>query len=635
MSDQPLLQRVLQRKLLPWTLAYLAGAFLLYQGIEILDQSFPLSPLIYHASHILLILGFLLTVVLAWHHGPAGPQRVTGKELMLLAGVLAAGGTAMVLLRNVEAEVALPPGFTITPAGEGGGQEVESGRSPGEGREALGDLIAATFPEEGDQFEASLAILPLENLAGLPALDTLASGMTDELITRLSRIRGLKVISRQSVQELEGLDLTPDEVADTLDVDHLLMGTALSTADGANVEIRLVQIPEDDTLWLSQYQLGHASREIVLEEITNQVGAALLVDVPALTLEGDFRTTESPGYVAYLAGSQLLNTRTRDGVIRAIETFRTAIGLDNRLALAYAGLSSAYALSITYRYQIGLDAYAAAGLALRAADAAVEMDPELAEAYAARGYISSIALAPAQIVGADFATALDIQPNAPNVAAWYANLLIREGYYDQALAEAQRAVELDPLSSPRRTGLAYEALRARDYGLAIEQARIAQTLESEVMLPRSIHAQALLLSGRAEECLQMDLGPYEGIRAVCLHDVGRREEAAEIVDSLRVAVQSARGLHPDFTAAIQSGDLATYFAWAGDPARALPWIHRAYALSPSGIDPRVLESGLFDNLQENRVYRREIEDIRSRIWARVQREEAEAIIGIGGWDGQN
>jgi TolB-like protein len=634
MSEEPLLQRILQRKMLPWTLAYLAGAFLLYQGIEILDESFGLSPLLYHASHVLLVLGFLLTVVLAWHHGPPGTQRVTGKELMLLAAVLAAGGTALALLRRVEEEVALPPGFTITPAGEAGGQgEAGPGRSPGGAREALGDLIAATFPGEGDQFEASLAILPLENRTGLPALDTLASGMTDELITRLSRIRGLKVISRQSVQELEGLNLTPDEVADTLDVDHLLMGTALSTAEGASVEVRLVQIPEDDTLWLNEYGLGQANRELVLEEITNQVGAALLVDVPALSLGGDFRSTESPGYVAYLAGSQLLNTRTRDGVMRAIETFRTAIGLDTQFALAYAGLSSAYALSVTYRYQIGVDAYAAAGLALRAADAAVELDPELAEAYAARGYISSVSLAPAQIVGSDFARAMEIQPNAPNVAAWYANLLIREGYYDQALAEAQRAVQLDPLSSPRRTGLAYEALRARDYGLAIEQARIAQTLESEVMLPRSIHAQALLLSGRAEECLQMDLGPYEGIRAMCLHDVGRQEEAQAIVDSLRAVVRSGRGLHPEFTGVIPAGDLASYFAWTGDPERALPWIHRAYALSPSGIDPRVLESGLFDELLENRDFGREVEDIRSRIWARVQREEAEAIIGLGGRDG--
>ena len=112
---------------------------------------------------------------------------MTGRELMLLAAVLAAGGTAMMILRRTETEVALPPGFTISPGGEVGGGPGGGGEKPGGGRAAMGDLIAATFSEEGGQFDASLAILPLENRAGLPALDTLASGMTDELIARLSR----------------------------------------------------------------------------------------------------------------------------------------------------------------------------------------------------------------------------------------------------------------------------------------------------------------------------------------------------------------------------------------------------------------------------------------------------------------
>lgn len=632
MSESSLLQRLIQRKLVPWTLAYLAGAFAVYQVLEIAEQSLNLPPLLVGAVRIVLILGFLLTVLLAWYHGAPGPQRTTGRELMLLAAILAAGGTAIVFLQRWEREVSLPPGFTITTGAETGVGWEGTRRVPGEGRAPLGDLIAATIPEEGGQFEASLAILPLENRTGVAVLDTLARGITDQLIARLSRIRGLKVISRQSVQELEGLRLSVAEVADTLGVDHLLLGTAFPDPEGADVDIRLLQVTGEEELWRSRYSLGQTTQEEVVGEIFNQVAAALLVEVPTLSLRRASRNTESPGYVAYLAGSQLLNTRTRDGVIRAIEAFKTAIDLDNTFALAYAGISSAYALSVTYRYDIGVDAYAAAGLALKAADAAVELNDELAEAYAARGYISSTSLAPAQTVGADFARAMDLQPNAPNVAAWYANLLIREGYFDQAMAEAQRAVELDPLSSPRRTGLAFEALRAKEYELAIEQARMSQSLESDVMLPRGIQARALLLSGRVEECLEMDLGPHDGIRAMCLHAVGRRDEAQIIVDSLRASVRSGRSVHPDFTLVIQAGDLAAYFAWTGDPERALPWIHRVYALSPSGIDPRVLESGLFDELLENRVYRREVEDIRSRIWLRVQREEAEAVLGVGGRD---
>ncbi len=171
-------------------------------------------------------------------------------------------------------------------------------------------------------------------------------------------------------------------------------------------------------------------------------------------------------------------------------------------------------------------------------------------------------------------------------------------------------------------------LRARDYDLAIDQARTARSLGEEVILPRSIQALALLLSGRAEECLDVDLGPHAGIRAMCLHDMGRVDQAEAITDSLRATLQAGVQVHPDFTNVIPAGDLAAYLAWTGSPDRALPWVHRAYALSPSGIDPRVLESGVFENLLADSQMRREVAEIRDRIWSRVQRELVEADAGL-------
>jgi hypothetical protein len=162
--------------------------------------------------------------------------------------------------------------------------------------------------------------------------------------------------------------------------------------------------------------------------------------------------------------------------------------------------------------------------------------------------------------------------------------------------------------------------------LAIEAAREATAYGPGVVLPKSIQGLALLLSGRAEECLEVNLGPHAGIRAMCLHDLGRREEAAVIVDSLRAALQAGDQVHPEFTNVIAAGDLAAYLAWTGSPDRAMPWVHRAYALSPSGIDQRVLESGIFDQLLSSSEARREVAGIRARIWDRVQRELAEVEI---------
>ena len=335
MSEHTFFKRLIHRKLVPWSLVYLAGAFVAYQGLEIAQEAMNLPAILVRGVQIILILGFLLTVLLAWYHGAPGPQRVSARELLLLAVVMAAGGTAMVFLQRLESEVSLPPGFTIST-----GEDASVGRgvrTPAEDRARLGDLIAATIPEEGGQFEASIAILPLANRARDAALDTLARGVTDQLIGRLSRIRGLKVISRQSVQELSGLDLSHAQVADTLGVDHLLVGTSFPTPEGADVEIRLLQVPEDIELWTNTFSMGTTTREEVEEEIFNEVATALLVEVPTLSLRSGFRNTDSPGYVAYLAGTQLLSTRTRDGLIRAIDAFETSIRLDSNFALAYAG----------------------------------------------------------------------------------------------------------------------------------------------------------------------------------------------------------------------------------------------------------------------------------------------------------
>jgi TolB-like protein len=525
-------------------------------------------------------------------------------------------------------EGTLPPGFTFTTGQDSGGAG-----DPGSSSGSIGSLIDPGAAGESGRFQASIAILPLENRTGNILLDTLGHGLTEELITRLSQVRGLKVISLQSVQELEGLDLAVEEVADTLGVDHLLQGTVLPYSDAARIDVRLVRIVEasETELWRNDYSLDRTNQLRAVEDISDEVSAALLADVASLTERPPFRSTASPGYPAYLAGSRQMNTRTRDGFLRAIDAFELSIREDSTFALAYAGLSSVYALSVTYRYDIGIDAYAAAGMALTAADHAVRLEPDLAEAYAARGYISSVALAPTEMVLEDFTRAMELQPNAPNVPAWYANLLARESYYDQALEQAQRAVALDPLSPARRTGWAYEALRARDYPLAIREAQTAVNLQSDVILPRAIHALALILSGQAEECLNVNLGPHSGLRAICLHDLGRVEQAQAIADSLRTVLRTGEQAHPEFTNVIPAGDLAAYLSWTGQPERAIHWIHRAFAMSPNGIDPRVLNSGVFESLLDDGQLRREVAEIRDRVWTRVLGEwlEAEVVMGEG------
>jgi len=278
-------------------------------------------------------------------------------------------------------------------------------------------------------------------------------------------------------------------------------------------------------------------------------------------------------------------------------------------------LASAYALAITYRYDIGMDGYAAAAQAVRLANRAIELDSLYADGYAARGYIGVLTFAPLDSVAADFDHAFALQPNAPNAPSWQARYMAKTGRIEEAFETVRRAVALDPIHAGRRIAVAYLALHLHEYDLAVEAALAALAIEPELMLPRSIAARAMLLSGRADECVDLDLGPHSVLRATCLEELGSTREANRLVDSTVAAI--ADGPPPGFTNVLTFEDLAAYYAWRGQRDSSLIWLRRAFQLSPTGVDNRVLWSGLFNDLRSDPVFNDQLVETRSGIWRRV------------------
>ncbi|HUH13133.1 MAG TPA: hypothetical protein VMK65_08480, partial [Longimicrobiales bacterium] len=257
----------------------------------------------------------------------------------------------------------------------------------------------------------------------------------------------------------------------------------------------------------------------------------------------------------------------------------------------------------------GYDSYARA---VRLADRAVALDSTLAEARAARGYVLTKANAPASLVEADFRHALRLLPNSADVHGWYAHLLVREGRVAEGLAEARRAIELDPVAPGRRLGYALDALGSRRYDDALDAARWALELEPDLTRPRATAALALILLGRAGECLEMELGQYAALRAICLREAGQARQAETLIDSL-AALGRAGG-------AVSPSHMAAYHAHTGDPGRALEWVERAFARAPDGVDYRMVQSGIFDPVRQDRRLTRRIAELREGVWRRVERE---------------
>jgi Predicted integral membrane protein len=342
---------------------------------------------------------------------------------------------------------------------------------------------------------ASVAVLPFENLTGNPSDQFLSDGMTEEVIGQLAQVRGLKVISRTSTEALKGTHLTLRQIAETLGVRHVLEGSVRHAGNRIRVAVDLIDATTDGHVWTSSYDRDLTDVFAVQEEVARHVADSLVSTVGVRPTMGRVSRTEHPGaYEAYLAGRYLMYRRTQEGLRGALKQFQQALAQDSTYAPAYAGLASVYHLWVTYSYR-GIDLYEAYGRAVAMADRAIAIDPDVAEAYAARGRAMTSAWAPAEGIAADFKRALELRPNSTDVHQWYAVFLSRQDRHDEALTEMERAISLDPLAPGVRLGFSYVALAARRYDVAAREAGRAAALEPSLVLAREHQALGDLLSG--------------------------------------------------------------------------------------------------------------------------------------------
>jgi tetratricopeptide (TPR) repeat protein len=306
-------------------------------------------------------------------------------------------------------------------------------------------------------------------------------------------------------------------------------------------------------------------------------------------------------------------------MVRAREAFRESIEEDPWNAYAYSGLSKYYILSDIYHYKTDVDGDQSAALAYAYAQRAIELEPNLADGYLARSLMTRQAYGPVAEVSADCQRAIELEPGGAENLAWCAQTLRMQGEADLGLKAAEEAVSMDPQNAGRRMSLAYIALALGDFEKAAAQARLAYELENEMMSPRAIEAWALLLGGDPAGCAERELGPHAVVRATCLQEMGRRDEATATIDSVKAALASGNLHDNTFTPVVRTGDLAIYYAWNGNHEEALRWLEQSYAFSPSGVDQRVLGSALFERVREGSDFQDRVNAIQSQVWERVRR----------------
>jgi tetratricopeptide (TPR) repeat protein len=447
-------------------------------------------------------------------------------------------------------------------------------------------------------WEVSIAVMPFENRTGDPAYDNLGQSLADEVIGRLTTVSEIRVIDPYTAASLIKDSLGTTRLLDTLNVEHIIHGYIEERAGEL-----VVNVSESDVDGFlsprTRHRIDPEQIDIAQVALANTVVLTFLREVG---LEDRFDPGGSvigPGRDAYLAGNAALGQRTPAAMRDAVDSFREAIALEPSSAAALSALSSTYALALYYRYDVGLPPYQLAARSLAAADSAITVDPDVANGYSARGYVRALLRVEIDSAEADFARAEQLAPNAPNGPSWSARILARKGLIDEAFREARRARDLDPLQAGRRTALASLAFQLGIYEISIEESREAYRLEPRLSLATAYEGRALALTGGSAECLALDFGVYELVRALCLHQLGRLEGARAMVEEAGTRLMSSGIADTDYLPDLVAQDLASYYGLLGDAPEAARWVTEAFKLSPAGVDERLLGSALFDAVREN------------------------------------
>jgi TolB-like protein/DNA-binding winged helix-turn-helix (wHTH) protein/Flp pilus assembly protein TadD len=382
---------------------------------------------------------------------------------------------------------------------------------------------------------SSVAVLPLKNLTGDPNAEYLSDGITESIISQLSKAPELKVISRASVFTFKGKEIDPREAGRRLGVGSIVEGSLLKSKDRIRVQLRLVGAGDGHIIWSGDsYERAAADIFDVQDEISCNVAehlrTALCADRPAR------RSTENvAAYEAYMKGRYYMSQRTAEGLMKATQFFQKAVEIDPRYALAYCDLAESYKLAVWY---VPMPASEAVPKLQVAASKAIELDSSLAEAHGAMAEVYSF-----QWKWKETVTELErsLALNAGYAAAHHGLglCLALIGRNAEALAHIERARELDPLSLIINTDYGWVYYLERRYDEAINQYQKALELDPNFTLAHFDLALSYSALGRHEEAIsEMQKARERGSDYLAglgyvYAMAGRRAEALKTLDDLK------------------------------------------------------------------------------------------------------
>jgi len=552
-------------------IAYGVVAWLLMQVASQIFPFFEIPNWAVRLVVLLLVIGFPVALILAWAFEltPEGIRRTEfADELPTKSGRSHAWVYVVVIAGAISVALFLVGRYTA-PNKQGGPAEVVT---------------------------KSIAVLPFENLSHDPDNAYFADGIQEEILTRLSKIADLKVISRTSTQRFKTAPDNLLEIARQLGVANILEGSVQRSADQVRVNVQLIKAATDTHLWADTFDRKVTDVFAVESEIAKAVADTLQAKLSGAEQSAiAARPTEnSEAHELYLKGRYFFAKRTVDDFKRAIDYFNQAIAKDPNYAPAYAGVADSYALLPEYSTESPAEDLPKAKAA---ADKALALDDNLAEAHTSRGLL--FADADRNLKGAkeEFERAIALNPNYADAHYFLGvTVLTPLGQFDKAIAEVTRAVELDPFSVIINFNLGFCYYFARRYPEAVVQVRKAAELDRSFFGPHALLGLVHDASGQREQAIT----EYQRAYDLSRHSGGQADYAVLLAEIYALKGDPAKALQQldELKALAQRGEVPAFRVAAvcvrlGDKNEAIEWLERSYQnkenslITTINVEPRL------------------------------------------------
>jgi serine/threonine-protein kinase len=420
---------------------------------------------------------------------------------------------------------------------------------------------------------ASAAVIPFVDLSPQKDQEYFSDGLTEELITTLSQVPGLRVAARTSSFQFKGQNPDVHDVGRKLDVAAVLEGSVRRSGNRLRVSAQLISVKDGYQLWSESYDRDLADVFAVQEDVARSIVAALRVRLaPARASALAVRpTSDLQAYDLYLKGRFAWNQRNASALPEAVRYLEEAVARDARFARAWSALAQAYLLIVPYAGGVPADTWRKAEAAARHA---LALDSTSAEAYTALAYGNMVYGWNWSAAEENFRHAIAVGPNDATAHHWYGDFLAGRGRLSESVAEMTRAHQLDPLSRQIviEWGWVYYLMHQNDEA----EARIRQALALDpnyaqahvrlgfVQIQQRRYSEAIASLKRA-----IDLGVFYPYGASALAYAyaasGDRAAARGVIDDLKR--RSARELVPPVHIAIAYGGL-------GDVTQGIAWLNR-------------------------------------------------------------